>query len=106
MPHRPATPRLLLALLAIAAGSVAFACTPSRPRMGEVPGYPRDSLRSSPRRTSASAREVVEKRVVAKRPTSLLVAADESWCAVSDEEFAATKIGDRVRCAWVPATAR
>lgn len=46
---------------------------------------------------------VSAKEVVAKRAPELLVARDASTCPVSPDRFAATKVGQLVRCAWRPA---
>jgi hypothetical protein len=97
MPLRRLRP-VALALLATLA--LAAACTPSRPRLGDLPGAERDSIRVNPTRGTSSARGLVDKRVRAKRPITTLVAADDSWCVVGEEEFARIRIGDNVRCAW------
>jgi hypothetical protein len=81
-------------------------CTVSRPRLGDVPGSERDSIRVNPSRPTAGAREMLEKRVRDKRANAMLVATDDSWCVVDDEEFARIRIGDTVRCAWVASAPR
>ncbi len=42
------------------------------------------------------------KEVVARRAPELLMARDASTSPVSPERFAATKVGQLVRCAWRP----
>ena len=97
IPGRP-TFVAVLAALALTGGA---ACRPNRPALGEIPGSERtrDTL-TIPARRSASARETVEKKVDAKRAPRTLVATDNSWCTVDEEQFAQTKIGDLVTCAW------
>lgn len=99
VPVRPPFVALLVAL-ALAGGA---ACRPNKPALGELPGSERtrDTLMGLPSRRSASARETVEKKVDAKRPPRTLVATDDSWCTVGEEQFAQTKIGDLVTCTWV-----
>lgn len=90
----------LLVTLALAAGG----CNVNRARLGELPGSgprTRDTLMAQPTITTPTAREAVEKRVDVKRAPRTLVAPDASWCTVSDERFADTRLGDYVRCAWV-----
>ncbi len=89
----------LLGALALAGGA---ACRPNRPALGDVPGSERtrDTLTGVPSRHTSSARETVEKKVDAKRAPRTLVATDNSWCTVDEEQFAQTKIGDLVTCAW------
>ena len=98
VPVRPAFVSLLVAL-ALAGGA---ACRPNRPALGELPGSQRtrDTLTGVPSRNTASARETVEKKVDGKRAPRTLVATDNSWCTVDEEQFAQTKIGDLVTCAW------
>ena len=95
VPLRPAFVALLVALATLPA------CQPNRPAIGEIPGSERtrDTL-TIPSRRSASARETVEKKVDAKRAPRTLVATDNSWCTVDEQQFAQTKIGDLVNCAW------
>ena len=107
MTHASTRPALV-ALIAALALLVTPACRPNKPALGELPGSTRtrDSLMGLPPRRTATARETVEKRVDAKRSMNTLVAGDNSWCTVSEEQFAQTKIGDWVRCAWVPSAGR
>lgn len=98
VPVRP-TFVALLVVLALAGGA---ACQPKRPALGQLPGSERtrDTLTGAPSRNTASARETVEKKVDGKRAPRTLVATDNSWCTVDEEQFAQTKIGDLVTCAW------
>ena len=101
MPHAAARLLARSALLAATALSAAAACTHAPPKLGDNPATVLDSMRVGPRRPASSARDVVEKRVAGKRPPATLIAADSSWCTVSEREYHDTKIGDRVRCVWV-----
>ncbi|HET7188531.1 MAG TPA: hypothetical protein VFI52_10265 [Gemmatimonadaceae bacterium] len=107
MAHLSARPTFV-ALVATLTLLATPACRPNKPSLGELPGSARtrDSLMGLPPRRTATARETVEKRVDAKRAMNTLVAGDNSWCTVSDEQFAQTRIGDSVRCAWVPSSGR
>jgi hypothetical protein len=96
---RPCT----LALLATLAASAS--CSFSRPQLGQLPGAERDSIRVNPSRATTGAREVMEKKVRFKRGSNTLVATDDSWCTVGDEEYARVRIGESVRCGWVAAVA-
>jgi hypothetical protein len=96
--------RLHLFTLALPAAVLALvSCSVSRPQLGQVPGAERDSIRVNPSRATTGAREVMEKQVRFKRGSFTLVATDDSWCSVGEEEYARVRIGDRVRCGWVAA---
>jgi hypothetical protein len=94
-----------LALVLLATCTAAASCTFSRPQLGAVPGSERDSIRVNPSRATTGAREVLEKKVRFKRGSYTLVATDDSWCTVGDEEYERVRIGDSVRCAWIAAIA-
>jgi hypothetical protein len=42
------------------------------------------------------------KRVLTKQPPETLVAEDGAVCRVSPDRYAATSVGDRIRCDWQP----
>jgi hypothetical protein len=69
------------------------ACAPSPSRIDTTPGGSVGAV---------NGRELgdVIKRVITKQPPETLVAEDGAVCRVSPDRYAATAVGERIRCDW------
>ena len=90
---------LALGLSICVAGCGGLHLFPGSVRPGvHSPGVARDTLHSLQGRGDGDANY---KMVIAKQAPTTLIADDGSWCVVDVETYAATKLKERVRCAWI-----
>ena len=98
---RYALPMPLRAIPILSLVVVAVACLPGGQRIDPLGGS--RQVEETPRpaqQGSTPKRGIMPKRVIGKQEPNLLLADDETSCAVSTERYRNTRIGKYAVCAW------
>ena len=99
---RYALPMPLRAIPALSLVVVAVACLPGGKRLDPLAGgrQVEETPRPTQRGRSTPERGIMPKRVIGKQDPNLLLADDDTSCAVSAERYRDTEIGKYAVCAW------
>lgn len=99
---RCAVPIPLRAVPALSLVVIAVACLPGGQRVDPLAGGRQvdENSRPTPPGRSTAERGIMAKRVIGKQDPNLLLADDDTSCAVSAERYRDTQIGKYAVCAW------
>ena len=95
---------LRVSTIALSVATISVACARQMNKPGANPMDPTraaiDGRVPGQRASGSTEANVSRKRVDAKEEPATLVAADRTRCAVTDERFRDTKVGETVTCDW------